>query len=244
MLATISAIAVAVNETGSQPRLRIRSRAGSGWSVPIETRIAPRGTALLQWDDGSIESGVGPEPVSGQALMRFGGGTETVGLAGPGIRPIGMSWSIFTTGFPNPGPDLADANIHIWDEVGGLPNALVFSAAAPRAVNTFNSQMFSNAPAFHPANESFFAGIGAVAAGAGTPWYIAVDAGLPRFERHFFGEGATTAHSLGPTTLSNLGVAGDFAIRVLVDAGVPVELLATGPGTSGASRTRRIGRSS
>jgi hypothetical protein len=194
-----------------------------------------RGTyVLLQHDQlGPTSTGVGPTAATAaQGLMRFGGSPQTTGLAGPFIQAIGMSWSIFTcTTLPCPYRIPATGvmyavNAHFWDATGVAPvapNNLIFSTAAPTTINQFVSFTFSG-PLFAP-TDSWFAGVGA--AGPVQPnlfWLLAGEGILTDAHREWFGEGSTTAFSIGPTTFSTQFIPVDLGIRVLVDPGVPVEL--------------------
>ena len=223
---------------------------------------ATRGTpVVLQWDQlGATSIGVGTSGTpAAQALMLFGGGSVTTGLA-PLIQPVAASWSIFTCTM-SPCPPRVPANykmdtqrVNLWNTAFNPalgrrePGARIFntvfrSPANPPGtavtVNEFVIKTFTGAPVFRP-SEFFFAGIGA--SGPNNPsqfWNFVAEPVNPDAHRQWFGGGATTAATVGPTTFASQFYAVDFGIRVTVDPGVPPELdVGTGPAASGASRLR------
>jgi hypothetical protein len=205
---------------------------------------------------GTTTVGVGPSSyvTAMQHLVRFGGGSATTQLCGPGqgpsFVPVALSWSIFTCTTLPMCPDRVPAaglmttqRVNIWDAVyDGIqgrfePNARVFTAVfrspgnipGGNTVNEFVCKTFTGAPPVNALNGNLFAGVGARGPNdlkeAGRVWALAGEPDDPDHHREWVGSGATNAVTMGPTTFSTLFYPIDFEIRLTVDgACVPVEL--------------------
>jgi len=243
---------------------RVQAPARGAVSLPWDDGARPRGVAVvLRWDQlGTMSAGIGPSfgVNAAQALMRFGGGSATTGLA-PRFRPVAASWSIFTcTASPCP-PRVPRNNrmdtqrVNLWNAVfdPGMnrlePGVRVFNTVfrspgtppgpGTNTVNQFVVKTFTGAPQFLP-SEHLFAGIGASGPNNTNQFFAFVAEGVdPDAHREWFGAGATIAATVGPTTFSTQLAAYDFGIRLIVDPGVPPELdVSTGPSRQGMSKVR------
>ena len=182
----------------------------------------PEGLTLLQWDDGSFESGLGVNinaAYDGQIAMRFGGAAATSGAVPLGIR--GAYWRMY--------PGLGGAtnvNINFFHPLAanGFPTGPpILQVPGNTATNATQFASTPTGPTIGTANGSVLVGVGVL---GNASWFVAGDTNGPLANRHFFGAGTnnTTAIDYGPTTLNNYGFAENFLIRMLVDGQVPVEL--------------------
>jgi len=182
----------------------------------------PEGLTLLQWDDGSFESGLGVNinaAYDGQIAMRFGGAAATSGAVPLGIR--GAYWRMYP-GFGG----ATNVNINFFHPLAanGFPTGPpILQVPGNTATNATQFASTPTGPTIGTANGSVLVGVGVL---GNASWFVAGDTNGPLANRHFFGAGTnnTTAIDYGPTTLNNYGFTENFLIRMLVDGQVPVEL--------------------
>jgi hypothetical protein len=186
-----------------------------------------RALTLLQWDDGSFETGLGVAGgagYDGQVGMRFGGGAATMALIPMQIR--GAYWR-FYPGFGG----ATQVNINFWHPLGATPPRFPTGAAPLLQVagntNTTATQFVSVAatagPTISTPNGSVLVGVGVLGTSS---WYLAADNNSSPASRQYFGAGtnSTLAWNYGGATLSGYGFAINYLARLYVDGNVPVEL--------------------
>lgn len=185
-------------------------------------RTVPRASTVLQWDDGSYETGLGVSGAAGydgQLGMRFGGAANTTGLFPMRLR--GASWRLFG-GFYG-----AQAlQLNFWHPLtpGGFPADADPLHKVPGPApdpSTTQKMTFAGGPTISTPNLSVLMGIGVT---GNSSWFIAADSTNPDNKRQFFGGFTTEAFTYGPATLTAFGFGWDFLIRLIVDGNIPVEL--------------------
>lgn len=186
-----------------------------------------RALALLQWDDGTYETGLGVNVnagYDGQVGMRFGGSPATTALIPMQIR--GAYWRFY------PGnPGVTQVNINFWHPLVAAPPHFPTGAApllqVPAGPNTTATQFASVSagvgPTISTANGSVLVGVGVMGNGS---WFLAGDNSGPIAGRHYFGgaSNSTLVWDYGGATLSGYGFALNNLTRLYVDGNVPVEL--------------------
>ncbi len=184
-----------------------------------------RALTLLQWDDGTYETGLGVAGgYDGQIGVRFGGSPATTALVPMQIR--GAYWR-FYPGYP--GAD--NVNINFWHPLAAtapyFPTGAAPLVQVPGNTNTTSTQFASVSagvgPTISTANGSVIVSVGVLGSSS---WYLAGDDNSTPAGRGFFGAGSssTQAWSYGGTTLSTMGFASNWLVRLYVDGNVPVEL--------------------
>lgn len=188
---------------------------GGSWNPQV-----PAGLTLLQFDDGTFETGLGVTGAAGydgQIAMRFGGSAATSGQVPLGIR--GAYWRQYP-GFGG----ATNININFFHPLAanGFPTGPPI-LQVPGSTSTVGTQNVytSNGPTIATANGSVMVGVGVL---GNASWFVAGDTTPPTANRHFFGAFGTTNITYGPTTLNGFGFMEDFLIRFLIDGMVPVEL--------------------
>ncbi|MGH9464876.1 MAG: hypothetical protein ACRD0X_04475 [Thermoanaerobaculia bacterium] len=181
---------------------------------------APAGLTLLQFDDGSYETGLGVTGAAGydgQIAMRFGSGAATTGAVPHAIR--GAYWRQYP-GFGG----ATNININFFHPLtaNGFPTGPPVYVV-PGNTSTVGTQFASapNGPTISTANGSVLVGVGV---SGNNSWFVAGDTNPPTANRHFFGAFTTQDISYGPSTLNGYGFVEDFLIRFLIDGQIPVEL--------------------
>lgn len=185
---------------------------------------APAGLTLLQWDDGSFETGFGVNSnaaFDGQIATRFGGSPATTGAVPMGIR--GAYWRMYP-GFGG----ATNVNINFFHPLAGngFPTGgPILQVAGNTATNATQFASTPAGPTINTANGSVLVGVGVL---GNASWFVAGDLNGAQANRHFFGAGTnqTTVIDYGPPTLNAYSITENFLIRMLVDGGVPVELQA------------------
>lgn len=180
------------------------------------------GLNVLTWDDGSFENGLGPTGghYDGQFAMRFGGAAATSGLV-----PFQIRGAYFRLRAGNPG--VTAVNVNFWHPLGtnGFPtNSTAPAAQVAGGTSTgVTQQVTLLGPTISTANGSVMVGVGGLGT---TGWFIDRDSTGPNNNRDFAGSNSnnTLPLSYGPTTLDNVGLGGNYFVRLVVDGNVPVEL--------------------
>jgi hypothetical protein len=185
-----------------------------------------RALTLLQWDDGTFETGLGVNinaAYDGQMGMRFGGYPLTTGLVPMQIR--GAYWR-FYPGFGG----ATNININFWHPLGATPPQFPTGAApilqVPGVPNTTLTQFASVSagigPTISTANGSVLVGVGILGQGS---WFLAGDTTAPAGRQYFGGATSSTlVWDYGAASLTGYGFALNFLIRLYVDGNIPVEL--------------------
>jgi hypothetical protein len=180
----------------------------------------PRASTLLQFDDGSYESGWGAF-YTGQAGMRFGGSTATTQLVPFRIRGAYWRWyPLFLYG-------LQTVNVNFWHPLTASgypasPDPLAKIGAGGTGYSTAYAGFgTTGGPTITTGNGSVLVGIGNIATFIA---FIGADTTQPAGGRQFLGYFDTESFQLGPAYFSAIGYYSDFLIRLLVDGNIPVEL--------------------
>lgn len=181
---------------------------------------APAGLTLLQFDDGTYETGLGVSGAAGydgQIAMRFGSSAATTGVVPLAVR--GAYWRFFG-GFGG----ATNVNINFFHPLmaNGFPTGPpIYQVAGGTATNATLFASAPSGPTIATPNGSVLVGVGVL---GNSSWFVAGDSTPPNADRHFFGYGTTQDISYGPPTLNGFGFVHDYLIRFLIDGDVPVEL--------------------
>lgn len=173
----------------------------------------PLAPTTLSWDDGSIETALGINGLSGQHWgVRFGQAAATTGAVP--FRVLSASWYVYNV-YP--------INSGLLQVFNGAATSSLASTAAGGG-GGYLTAGFASGPTITSANGSFVGALWGVASG---PWYLGIDTGTP-YSRGYWGT-ASNAFVLGGGTLQGI-CSGQIqidcnpAIRMVVDANIPVEL--------------------
>lgn len=212
-----------VGQEGKAPKSKKFAAANDSLSYESPAKSGTElGLNVLTWDDGSFENGLGPTGghYDGQFAMRFGGAAATSGLV-----PFQIRGAYFRLRAGNPGATAV--NINFWHPLGtnGFPtNSTAPAAQVGAGITTgVTQQVTLLGPTISTANGSVMVGVGGLGT---TSWFLDRDTTGPNNNRDFAGSNAnnTLPLSYGPTTLDNLGLGGNYFVRLVVDGNVPVEL--------------------